>query len=147
MMKKCCALLLIVLLPTIVWADPRMETRGNFCHFIHNIDNSDDESFIADCGSQISVNDTRGVAHGFAYVERKRVPVFLDEIAMQLEQGDKAAVVITSQDFKGLACTLVDSNGVVYESDSWVNQIFYQAKGKRFGKVVYQLHCFNAKPK
>lgn len=146
MMKKCIALFLIFLLPALVWADPRMETTDNFCHFIHNTINSDDESFLADCGSQISVSDTKRVAQGFAYIERHRLPVGFDEVTTLFEKGNKTEIVITGEDFPGLACTLVDSNGTEYKTERWVNRIFFKAKkGKRFGKAVYQLHCIDAK--
>jgi hypothetical protein len=146
MMQKIFVCLLVLLLPAIVWADPRMETTDNFCHFIHNTTNADDESFIADCGSQISVNDTTGVAQGYAYVVRNHVPVGFDEVTTLFSQGRKAEVVITSEDFQGLACALVDSNETQYNSTKWINRIFFKAnRGRRFGTVVYQLHCIDAR--
>lgn len=146
MMRIFFVFMLIVFLPAMVWADPRMETADNFCHFIHNNTNSDDESFIADCGSQISVNDTTGVAQGYAYVVRDHVPVGFDEVTTLLSRGRKTEVVITSVDYPDVPCALVDSNGTQYSSTKWVNRIVFKAKsGKRFGTVVYQLHCIDGR--
>ena len=123
-----------------------METTDNFCHFIHNNTNADDESFIADCGSHISVNDTTGVAQGYAYVVRERLPVGFDEMTTLLGKGNKTQVVITSADYSDVPCALVDSNGTQYNSTTWVNRIFFKAKkGRHFGTVVYQLHCIDAR--
>jgi hypothetical protein len=147
MMKKLFVFVLVVFLPVVVWADPRMETADNFCHFIHNNTNADDESFVADCGSQISVNDTTGVAQGFAYVVRDHVPVGFDEVTTLFRRGrNKSGVVITSEDYPDVACALVDSNGTQYNSNNWVNRISFKARrGRHVGTVVYQLHCIDAR--
>lgn len=59
-MKKVCVLALVVgLVPFLtvsgVGADPRMETNDNFCHFILDINNTDNEIFVAGCDSSITV--------------------------------------------------------------------------------------------
>ena len=58
-MKKLSVLLLLISVHIIfavtASADPRMETNDNFCHFILNTGNTDNEVFLAGCDSVITV--------------------------------------------------------------------------------------------
>ena len=132
---------------SIAYADPRMETTDNFCHFIHNNINADDESFVADCGSVISVNDPDGVAQGFALVTIKNVPLDFDEITAELSHKRRGRkIVITNETFQGdLDCAMVDSNGTQYNSRNWVNTISFRKKSRhsRTGTLTYRLRCID----
>lgn len=169
-MKKVFAMMMLFLFlcASFAYADPRMETTDNFCHWIHNTINSDDETFVADCGSQISVlqEEGAGIAQGFARVVRSEVPVDFDEVTTALsimekpkdeeEKGEaanvakkphplKQSLVITSEDFPGQACVMVDSNETQYNSNQWVNTITLQLKHRwaEVGTLTYILRCID----
>ena len=111
----------------IVYADPRMETNDDFCHFIFDADNGDNETFVAGCGSQIMVKD--GVAYGYARVSQlfgKFKPFH-----------PKKNIYITS-DQSNQVCTMVESNGTVYESNEW--KTMTRIRGR---KVVHEIICRN----
>lgn len=150
------------------YADPRMETVGDFCHSIHDNENDDNETFLADCGSQISVlqGDVQGqaTAQGFAKVVIEGVPVDFDEVTMKLSglisdvakdaasiAGKKRplmrSIVITNETFPDLDCTMVDSNATEYTSQNWVSRITFkrQHRWSDIGTLIYQLRCIDGK--
>jgi len=51
-----------------VSADPRMETNKNFCHFILDPTNTDNEVLAAGCNSTITVRLFPGVFFGFKII-------------------------------------------------------------------------------
>lgn len=138
-MKYFVILLGVFIMAGVASADPRMETLDNFCHYILSAENTDNEIFMAGCGSRIKVFD--GIAQGYARVESI---VGEKEIsALRLRP-----VWITSKD-SDAACAMVDSNGTQYLSDYWTSQIkfnttYYRDYNNRFRKkvtVFYELIC------
>jgi hypothetical protein len=129
-----------------VSADPRMETNKNFCHFILDPDNTDNEIFMAGCDSVITVvekaaNATHAqiqcnenaVASGYATV-KKVVPL----AAAPLPTGETS--VLTS-DMSDTPCTMVESNGRAYQSKKWQSTIKVDPGKKGFVTVSFELFC------
>ena len=137
-------------------ADPRMETKGDFCHCTLDPIDTDNEVFISDCGSSITVQkDTEVVtnietemslggeptcdgysANGYARVTRN-----VRETAAPLPAGER--IRITSEDSK-TPCVMVESNGRAYKSHNWISSIKVRPPNE-YGmvKVVYELICFD----
>ncbi len=110
-----------------VSADPRMETNKNFCHFILDPINTDNEVFAAGCNSTITVTEkltasvsnttecSPYVASGYAK-RTETVPA----TAAPIPAG--TSVIWTSKD-SGTPCTMVESNGRAYTSRTWQSSI------------------------
>jgi hypothetical protein len=150
------------------FADPRMEINKNFCHFILDPNNTDNEVFMAGCNAEITVTENVAtasqntkivpeniknvehlintacedyVASGYSIV-KKWIPV---EAAPLLPT---TSIVITSNDSE-YPCTMVESNGRAYKSykwrstikAGWVQIIGRGADRREFVQVTYELFC------
>ena len=118
---------LFVALPA--YADPRMETNNNFCHFILEAANTDHELFLAGCDPTITVaivtptagspqvqcDDENRIASGYATATR-----VMTAAAAPLPAGQ--TLTLTSND-SDTPCTMVESNGRAYTSNSWQSVI------------------------
>jgi len=148
----------IVLLPVLIAlhllavatasADPRMETNKDFCHFILDPNNTDNEVFAADCGSVITTiekivnsetvhikcEENNRIASGYATVTR-----VVQQAASPILPG--TTVIFTSGD-SATPCTMVESNGRAYTSSKWQSTIKAgTATRKGFVTVQYELFC------
>lgn len=144
-MGKVC-LVLMLLVPFYVYADPRMETNDNFCHFVHNNVDDDDETFAAGCDSVISVE--QGSANGHGRVV-KQLPVGFLNFDVPVSESNLTAPQYT--------CTMVESNGTAYASNEWVSTITatpkYDYRHRKSSRkwhrevvgytVVYEVTCKN----
>jgi hypothetical protein len=151
------------------FADPRMEINKNFCHFILDPNNTDNEVFMAGCNAEITVTENVAtasqniktvpenikdigslistaceenyVASGYSIV-KKWIPV---EAAPLLPT---TSIVITSNDSE-YPCTMVESNGRAYKSykwrstikAGWVQIIGRGADRREFVQITYELFC------
>jgi hypothetical protein len=151
-MSKIFKLFLLCILAQLLFvfpasADPRMETNKNFCHFILDADDTDNESFVAGCDSIIttvektdtSIVETKGeecnyVAHGYA-----KVTMILPQEVVTVPP--QTTLTFTSEDTK-TKCTMVESNGRAYKSENWVSKVKVKRERKN-GKVqvIYELLC------
>ncbi|MBM4145252.1 MAG: hypothetical protein FJ240_03115 [Nitrospira sp.] len=144
-----------LLFVAIASADPRMETNNNFCHFILDPNNTDNEVFVADCAAVITTvektvqagttnfkcEESNRIASGYATVT-KTVP----REASPIPPG--TTVVFTNAD-SGTPCTMVESNGRAYTSTNWESTIkagpLPLAKNRISGTVMitvqYELFC------
>ena len=151
-MKKIIGLLVLVsvnlLLALNASADPRMETNKDFCHFILDPQNTDNEVFVADCGSgittvektekagttQIKCEESNRIASGYAIVSRLVQPA-----ASPVSPG--TTVMFTSDD-SDTPCTMVESNGRAYTSHKWKSTIKAgRISRKGLVMVQYELFC------
>ena len=150
-MKKVIGFLVLVsmnlLLAVNASADPRMETNKDFCHFILDPQNTDNEVFVADCGSaittvektektgttQIKCEESNRIASGYAIVSR-----LLLEAASPVSPG--TTVIFTSDD-SDTPCTMVESNGRAYTSHKWKSTI-KAGRTSRKGLVMVQYELF-----
>lgn len=128
-------------------ADPRMETNKNFCHFILNPDNTDNEVFVAGCDSVITVveknvdtatvqvkcEESNYVASGYGAVTKEMPPA-----AVPVPPG--STLTFTSDD-SATPCTMVESNGRAYKSNKWWSTIKAN-RVKRNGLVTVQYEVF-----
>jgi hypothetical protein len=129
-------------------ADPRMETNDNFCHFILNADNTDNEVFLAGCdsviavvekvagagGSTVNCEESNYMASGYAAVT-KTVP----QTAAPIPPGTTRK--FSSNDTE-TPCTMVESNGRQYRSHKWQSSIKVErAYGRNPVKVFYEIFC------
>ena len=127
-------------------ADPRMETNNNFCHFILDPENTDNEVFVAGCDSTIvtvelppatnaaSAECERYVARG--YGERE---VVLPQAVIRIPAGSSRT--FTNED-SDTPCTMVESNGRSYSSYKWQSTISVEATALPGQvKVRYALLC------
>ena len=129
-------------------ADPRMETNDNFCHFILNADNTDNEVFFAGCDSVITVvekvagaegvtakcEESNYMASGYAAVT-KTVP----QAAAPIPPGTTRKFTSTDTD---TPCTMVESNGRQYRSQKWQSIIKVdRAYARNPVKVTYEIFC------
>lgn len=110
-MKKLLAVLAVTV-PFYAVADPRMEINDNFCHFVHNNVDADDETFAAGCNATISVQ--QGSANGYGKVVRL-VPLGYLNFDTPVIESDATAPQYT--------CTMVESNGIAYTSNEWESTI------------------------
>ena len=137
-------------------ADPRMEIRGDFCHCILDPIDTNNEVFIADCGSSITVQKNIETAtnietemslegeptcDGYSATGYAKVTRTVLEAAAPLPAGER--IIITSDDSK-TPCVMVESNGRAYKSHNWVSSIKVR-KPNEYGmvKVVYELICYD----
>jgi len=137
-----------LLVVTIASADPRMETNNNFCHFILDPKNTDNEVFVADCGSvittvekivktgtvQIKCEANNRIASGYATVTR-----VIQQAVSPIPPG--TTVLFTNADSE-TPCTMVESNGRAYTSIKWQSTIKAgTATKKGLVTVQYELLC------
>jgi hypothetical protein len=134
-----------LLVVSAVSADPRMETNNNFCHFILDPTNTDNEIFVAGCDSEITTVEAvpsaslqiaceNAVASGYGEAT-KVVP----HTAISIPPG--RTVRFTSAD-SVTPCTMVESNGRAYTSYNWKSTISVEATNRReFVRVRYSLFC------
>jgi len=155
-MKKIFSVLLMVMIVHLCGAfpaaaDPRMETNKNFCHFILDPANTDNEVFFAGCNSIITtvekvetaailepkpnVPECSYVASGYAKRSKQMPPE-----AAPLASG--TTLTLTSDD-SGTPCTMVESNGRAYKSHNWKSTISVGDVKKRNNlvTVTYELFC------
>lgn len=135
------------LLTSAVFADPRMETNNNFCHFILDPDNTDNEIFLAGCDSVITVVEkstsapaitvncegSNRVASGYAVADK-----VLPLVASPAPPG---TVLRFNSDGSDTPCTMVESNGRQYTSNKWQSRVRVDASRKGFVQVHYELFC------
>ncbi len=129
-------------------ADPRMETNKDFCHFILDPNNTDNEVFVADCGSvittvekiakagtvQIKCEENNRIASGYATVTK-----VIRQAASPIPPG--TTVLFTNAD-SGTPCTMVESNGRAYTSTKWQSTIKAgTATRKGLVTLQYELFC------
>jgi hypothetical protein len=151
-MKKLSVFLLLISIHIVfaatAFADPRMETNDNFCHFILNAQNTDNEVFLAGCASVITVvekvagageitvkcEESNFMANGYATVT-KTVP----QAAAPIPPGTTRKFTSTDTD---TPCTMVESNGRQYRSKKWQSSIKVdRAYGRNPVKVYYEIFC------
>jgi hypothetical protein len=132
-------------------ADPRMETNRNFCHFIMDPANTDNEVFVAGCDSAITTvevpppPDTMGISCenrvATGYGERT---VVVPQASIGIRPG--TVLSFTSAD-SDPACTMVESNGRAYRSHNWRSKIQVEAT-RRPGqvRVRHTLLCLDGRP-
>lgn len=157
-MKKIAAVFLLLAVPllftAVAQADPRMETNNNFCHFILDPENGDNEVFLADCAAVITVteivdpdqpqvsvapgeqsecNDNyRATGYGEA---SKRVPALVAPIP----PGE--TLVFTSRDSE-YDCYMKESNNRTYRSEKWISRISVSERdAEGFVTVSYGIMC------
>ena len=129
-----------------VSADPRMEINDNFCHFILDPTNTDNEVFLANCRAEITtivpipaakgglVTCENYIAGGFGQVT-KMIP----QEAISLKPGETLRFTNVNSE---TPCTMVESNGRAYTSSNWESIIKVDSgKPKGFVKVTYRLFC------
>lgn len=122
-------------------ADPRIEVTDNFCHVPFDPADDDNESFLADCGGVVTVENQ--VANGFAIVQKTHIP--LRALPVRPGEGETKAEIRLSGDDTGFTCTLVDSNGTNYQTTQWsVWTQAIQSSHPAMGDALYEVFCFNA---
>ena len=136
-MKGIIIFLILTFAASLAYADPRMETRDNFCHMILDPDNTDNEVFVAGCNSQI-VADGNGNATGYLKLTR-----WMPKEEAQAILGDNERRLSFTSGESGTACAMVDSNGTQYNSNDWESKIIVRRPWRRINKVVYKLYCRN----
>lgn len=136
-MKSIVVLLILVIVVGFAYADPRMETRDNFCHMILDPNNTNNEVFVAGCNSQI-VADGNGNATGYLKITR-----WMPKEEAQVILGDNDRRLSFTSGESDTACAMVDSNGTQYNSNDWESKIIVRRPWRRINKVVYKLYCRN----
>jgi hypothetical protein len=134
----------VVTLPAL--ADPRMEIKANFCHFILDPYDTDIEAFVSGCEAVITVTETMETqnaegmrcekysANGYAKVV-KTVPW----VAAPLAPGENVSFTIEESD---TPCVMVESNGRKYKSYLWTSSIIVSETDENgMVTVVYELFC------
>ena len=137
-----------IIFAAIAFADPRMETNDNFCHFILNADNTDNEVFLAGCDSVITVVEKVAGAGG-ATVNCEESNYMASGYAAVTKTVPQAAAPIppgTTRKFSSsdteTPCTMVESNGRQYRSHKWQSTIKVdRAYGRNPVKVFYEIFC------
>jgi len=151
-MKKLSVLLLLICVhiffAVAASADPRMETNDNFCHFILNAGNTDNEVFLAGCDSVITVvekvaeaggvtakcEESNYMASGYAAATR-----VVPQAAAPIPPG--TTLRFTSSD-TDTPCTMVESNGRQYRSHKWQSVIKVdRAYSRNPVRVTYEIFC------
>jgi len=132
---------LLLSLPFVVLADPRIEVTDNFCHVPFDATNDDNESFLADCGGVVTVEN--GVADGYATLRKENVP--LRALPVRPATGESSAEIRLNGADIDFTCTLVDSNGTQYQTGEWaVWTLAVQGNHPAMGTATYEVFCFNA---
>ncbi len=167
MNRSICTMLLII--AGFANADPRMETRDEFCHFQIHPNDANDEVFAAGCENSIYVygDMADGDAIWIKKYNRGRTPIgIVDDVKREQQdhntylgdtgepgefileprhslQGGKNAVikrVRLTGETSDSECNLVDSNGTQYDTEFWTAVYdLYED-----GTIVYTLECRNA---
>jgi len=151
-MRKTVVSLVVLLLwlvsAGVATADPRMETNKDFCHFILDPLNTDNEYFVADCGAvimttektaeagtaKIQCEESNRVATGYATAVKT-----LPQTASPLAVG---ATVMFTSDNSDTPCTMVESNGRAYTSNKWQSTIKAVRNSKKgFVTLQYEIFC------
>ncbi len=155
-MRKMCFIVLACLFVFLcsalyAYADPRMETNKNFCHFILDPANTDNEVFFAGCNSIITTlekveavenattkttecEESNYIASGYAKRSKQMPPE-----AAPLAPG--TTLVLTSDD-SDTPCTMVESNGRAYKSHNWTSTITVGPVKRKNGLVAVQYEIF-----
>ena len=137
-MKAIMVILILAISVGLAYADPRMETVGNFCHMILDADNTDNEIFVAGCNSQIVVDDDAKTASGYIKITR-----WMPREEARAILGDRKRRLSFTSDDSGTPCVMVESNGTEYESNVWESKIMVRRPWRHMNKVVYKLYCLN----
>jgi hypothetical protein len=151
-MKKVFVFILIILVYAVfavtASADPRMETNDNFCHFILNAGNTDNEIFLAGCDSVITVVE-KVAAAGQATANCEESNFMANGYGTAIKIVPQSAAPIppgTTLKFTNAdsetPCTMVESNGRQYRSHKWQSIIrVSQAVRKNPVTVSYEISC------
>jgi hypothetical protein len=137
---------LISLLSSGAFADPRMEINKNFCHFILDPKNTDNEVFMAGCNAQITTIEDVAVQGGnrtdcenVVATGYGELAVVIPQAAIPLKPGQ--TLKLTSDD-SDTPCTMVESNGRAYRSYNWQSTVKIEnPTAKGLVKVTYKLFC------
>ena len=128
-----------------VSADPRMEINKNFCHFILDPTNTDNEVFVANCRAEITTNiplaakEGQVACEGYVASGYGQVTRTIPQEAIPLKPGE--TLRFTNEN-SNVPCTMVESNGRAYTSNNWESVIKVEkGKPKGFVKVTYSLFC------
>jgi hypothetical protein len=138
---------LLFLITNAAFADPRMETNNNFCHFILDTLNTDNEVFVAGCDPVITVVEIipeegatetqceeNYTASGYALVKK-----VMPAEGAPVSPGNR--LVFTSDD-SDAPCTMVESNGTAYQTQTWISVITVgEANTRGLVKVQFELFC------
>lgn len=125
--------LLMFFVAGLAVADLRMEVDGDFTHFVIDPDETDNEYYAGGSGPNIWT-DGAGNANGYSRVERQMPCGF---VAFEDNPWN-----LTYQNAE-LTCTMVESNGTAYTSDTWVRNM---SKGQEVGGLCayeFELACFD----
>lgn len=118
---KIIMLIMAFIAPMSLNAEPQINILDNFCHWPTDVDNQDNEYFIAGCNGWVKVED--GEARGYA------------RVAQNHDIQNIESVEILGVD-SAEPCVLTDSNGVVYHAPYFNSTII-----KRPDKVIFFLRC------
>ena len=125
-----------------------METNKNFCHFILNAGDTDNEVFLAGCNSVITVVE-KVAAAGSATVQCEEnnymangygtATKIVPQAAAPIPPGTTLKFTNTDTD---TPCTMVESNGRQYRSTKWqsITRVS-QAVRKNPVTVYYEIIC------
>ena len=156
-MKRIIVLFLLCSVPLLfavpAAADPRMETNNDFCHFILDPFNGDNEVFYADCGAVITVTENEepdpllktnpgdqpeceGNYSATGYGTGSKV---VPALASPLPPG--TTLVLTSRDSE-YKCYLKESNNRTYTTEKWISRISVSERDDGgFVRSSYGLLC------
>jgi hypothetical protein len=159
-MKRSVIFALLVTLPVLgaamtASADPRMETNNNFCHFIMDPTETDNEVFQAGCDSTIAVTiiPTQSVASAQGGREKVGCEEYANYRASGYGTVTKVMPLLASpvpvgktlkytNEDSSTACTMVESNGREYRSYKWESKIsVFRTTPRGFVRVVYEVAC------
>ena len=153
-MKKICIFLLILVTAHLLFAfsafaDPRMETNKNFCHFILNADNTDNEVFSAGCNSTITVVEKVAAAEVNTQTNCTEQNYVASGYAVVTREMPLAAAPLTpnntlrfTSDDSAVPCTMVESNGRAYKSNKWRSAIKVSRPNRNnIVTVSYEIFC------
>lgn len=151
-MKQLISLLLVffglnMFIVSIASADPRMEINKDFCHFILDTVNTDNEVFVADCGAmitttekivqtgtvQITCEENNKIASGYSVLNK-----VMQQTASPVPPG---TTIFFTSDTSTTPCTMVESNGTAYTSMKWQSSIKAGNVKKGMVTVQYELFC------
>ena len=129
-------------------ADPRMETNKNFCHFILDPNNTDNEVFVAGCDSVITVVEKTAAASTVQarceeeqnYIA-KGYAIVIKEIPQTVAPVSPGTILTFTSDDSATPCTMVESNGRAYKSNKWQSTVKVLEKRNGLLKVRFELVC------
>jgi hypothetical protein len=146
------------------FADPRMEINKNFCHFILDPYNTDNEIFVGGCNPDIIVLEIINPVQSEKITESKETTCEENYVAAGYATVTKlipveavpvlpmTSLTITSDESE-YPCTMVESNGRAYRSYNWWSSVkaerttrTYTRVGgqyitKEYVQIVYELYC------